>query len=51
MKIIAKSGEFVTMTGVYPPLKGAEKIKYVQMVGRSKKEYKSLKKKYGKIFR
>ncbi len=51
MEIIAKSGEFVTMTGVYPPLKGAEKIKYVQMVGRSKKEYKSLKKKYGKIFR
>jgi len=51
MKIIAKSGEFVTMTGVYPPLKGAEKIKYVQMVGRSKKEYKSLKKKYGKIFK
>ena len=51
MDIMAKSGEFVNRPGVYPPLKGADKIKYVEEVNRSKKEYKKLKKKYGKLFR
>ncbi len=51
MNIMAKSGEFVNRPGVYPPLKDSDKIKYTEEVNRSKKEYKKLKKKYGKIFR
>ncbi|MFQ5916694.1 MAG: ABC transporter substrate-binding protein [Candidatus Binatia bacterium] len=51
MDIMAKSGEFVNRPGVYPPLKDADKIKYIEEVNRSKKEYKKLKKKYGKLFR
>jgi iron(III) transport system substrate-binding protein len=50
MEVIAQSGEFVNMPGIYPPLKGADKIKFVQAVSRNKKDYKKLKKKYGKIF-
>ncbi len=51
MDIMAKFGEFVNMPGVYPPLKDSNKVKFVEEVQRSKKEYKKLKKKYGKIFK
>ncbi len=50
MEIIAKSGEFVNRPGVFPPLKGADTAKYVQAVSRKPKDYKKLKKKYGKVF-
>lgn len=50
METIAKSGEFVNMPGIYPPLKGAAEAKYVQAVSRDSKDYQKLKKKYSKIF-
>lgn len=51
MMTLAQSGEFVNMPGVYPPLKDADKIKFVAEVQRSKKEYQALKKKFEKIFK
>ncbi len=40
MQILAKEGEFVTAKGLYPPIKGAEKIKVVDMDEMDRKEYK-----------
>ncbi|MDH3443258.1 MAG: extracellular solute-binding protein [Deltaproteobacteria bacterium] len=51
MEIMAESGEFVNRPGVYPPLKGADKAKYIQAISRDKNEYKKLQRKYGKMFR
>jgi iron(III) transport system substrate-binding protein len=48
---LAKDCEFVNLKGVYPPLKDAEKIKFVEEVQRSEKDYKQLGTKYGSIFR
>jgi hypothetical protein len=31
MKILAQKGEFANRKGIYPPLPGADKIRYVQM--------------------
>jgi len=39
------------LRGVYPPLKDADKIKFVEEIQRSDKDYKQLGEKYGKIFR
>jgi iron(III) transport system substrate-binding protein len=48
---LAKDCEFVTLRGAYPPLKDADKIKFVEEIQRSDKDYKQLGEKYGKIFR
>lgn len=48
---LAKDCEFVNLRGVYPPLKDADKIKFVEEVQRTDKDYKQLGEKYGKIFR
>ena len=51
MEALAKDCEFVNMRGVYPPLKDADKIKFVEEIQRTDKEYKQLGEKYGKVFR
>ncbi|HUK39500.1 MAG TPA: extracellular solute-binding protein [Candidatus Acidoferrales bacterium] len=48
---LAQDCEFVTLGGVYPPLKDADKIKTVEEIQRSDKDYKQLGERYGKIFR
>ena len=48
---LAKDCEFVNLRGVYPPLKDAEKIKFVEEIQRTNKDYKQLREQYGKIFR
>lgn len=50
MKLMAKRGEFVNRKGVYPPLPGADKIQFVQMVHLSTKEFAAKKKEYKQIF-
>jgi ABC-type Fe3+ transport system substrate-binding protein len=50
MKILAQSGEFANRKGVYPPLPGAEKIRYVQMEVLEAKAFEEKKKEFGKIF-
>jgi len=40
MQILAKEGEFVTAKGLYPPIKGAEKIHPIAMDEMDRKEYK-----------
>jgi iron(III) transport system substrate-binding protein len=51
MEALAKDCEFVNMRGIYPPLKDADKIKFVEEIQRTDKEYKQLGEKYGKVFR
>ena len=51
MEVLAKDCEFVNMRGVYPPLNGADKIKFVEEIQRTEKDYKQLGEKYGKIFK
>jgi iron(III) transport system substrate-binding protein len=48
---LAKDCEFVNLRGVYPPLKDADKIKFVEELPRSASDYKQLAEKYGKLFR
>jgi iron(III) transport system substrate-binding protein len=48
---LAQDCEFVNLRGIHPPLKDADKIKVVEEVPRSEKDYKQLGEKYGKIFR
>ena len=48
---LAKDCEFVNLKGVYPPLKDAEKIKFVEEVQRGDADYKQLGAKYSAIFR
>lgn len=50
MKIMAEMGEFVNRPGVYPPLKDADKVKFVQMISLDKKGYADKKKEYQQIF-
>ena len=50
MNIMAKRGEFVNRPGVYPPLAGADKVKFVQMESLDKKGYADKRKEYQKIF-
>jgi len=40
MEIMAKEGEFVTVKGLYPPIKDADKIKVVEMDEMDQKEYR-----------
>jgi iron(III) transport system substrate-binding protein len=50
LKIMAKEGEFVTRAGIYPPLPGADKIRFVQMDELASKQYAALKQQYEKLF-
>ena len=50
MNIMAKMGEFVNRKGVYPPLPGADKIQFVEMVDLDTKAFAEKKKEYTKIF-
>lgn len=50
MKIMAEMGEFVNRKGIYPPLPGADKIKFVEMDDLDKKGYAAKKKEYKAIF-
>ncbi len=50
MKTMASLGEFVNRKGIYPPLPGADKIQFVQMVHFTTKEFAEKKKEYKKIF-
>lgn len=51
MDILAKDCEFVNLPGVYPPLKDADKISFVEEIQKSEKDYKELKQKYSHIFK
>jgi len=48
---LAKDCEFVNLRGVHPPLQDVDKIKFVEEIQRTEKDYKQLGEKYGKIFR
>ena len=50
MKMMAQLGEFVNLKGVYPPLPGADKIQFVQMVNFDSKQFAEKKKEYKQIF-
>jgi iron(III) transport system substrate-binding protein len=50
MKILAQNGEFANRKGIYPPLPGADKIRYVQMENLDAKALEEKKKEFGKIF-
>lgn len=50
MKMMAQLGEFVNLKGVYPPLPGADKIQFVQMVNFNSKQFAEKKKEYKQIF-
>ena len=50
MNIMAKMGEFVNRKGVYPPLPGADKIQFVEMVDLDEQGFAEKKKEYTKIF-
>ncbi|OGA14630.1 MAG: hypothetical protein A3H32_05970 [Betaproteobacteria bacterium RIFCSPLOWO2_02_FULL_63_19] len=49
-EIMAREGEFVTAKGVYPPIKGADKIKAIQMHELDRKEYKKWAGEFRKMF-
>ena len=51
MEVFAKDCEFVNLRGVHPPLKDADKVKFVEGLARSEKDYQQLGEKYGKIFK
>lgn len=50
MKMMAQLGEFVNLKGVYPPLPGADKIQFVQMVNFNSKQFAEKKNEYKQIF-
>jgi iron(III) transport system substrate-binding protein len=50
MKILAQSGEFANRKDVYPPLPGADKIKYLQMDVLEARAFEEKKREFGKIF-
>jgi iron(III) transport system substrate-binding protein len=50
MKMMAKLGEFVNRTGIYPPLPDADKIQFVEMVDLDSKGFAAKKKEYQQIF-
>ncbi len=50
MSIMAKMGEFVNRKGIYPPLPGADKIQFVEMVDLDSKGFAEKKKEYQQIF-
>jgi iron(III) transport system substrate-binding protein len=50
MKILAQNGEFANRKGIYPPLPGADKIRYVRMENLDAKAFEEKKKEFGKIF-
>jgi iron(III) transport system substrate-binding protein len=50
MQIMAKEGEFVTAKGLYPPIKGADKIHAVSMDEIDRAEYKKWSAELRKIF-
>jgi iron(III) transport system substrate-binding protein len=53
MKVLADVGEYVTVEGIYPPLKNAEKIKF-ELINEERFDKKTLiglKEKYRKIFK
>jgi iron(III) transport system substrate-binding protein len=50
MQILAKEGEFVTAKGLYPPIKGAEQIKVVDMDEMDRKEYKKWSEEMRRLF-
>jgi hypothetical protein len=51
MEALAKDCEFVNLRGVHPPLKAADKIKFVEEIQRSESDYKQLGRKYAKFLR
>ena len=51
MEALAKDCEFVNLRGVHPPLKNADKIKFVEEIQRSESDYKQLGEKYAKFFK
>jgi iron(III) transport system substrate-binding protein len=50
MRIIAKSGEFVTRIGIYPPLPDADKVQFIPMDELDEKGYAEKKSEYRKLF-
>lgn len=50
IKIMAKSGEFVTRKGIYPPLADAEKIQLVEMDELDRAGFAEKRKEYQKLF-
>jgi ABC-type Fe3+ transport system substrate-binding protein len=50
IKIMAKSGEFVTRKGIYPPLADAEKIQLVEMDELDTAGFAEKRKEYQKLF-
>jgi iron(III) transport system substrate-binding protein len=50
MNMMAKLGEFVNRTGIYPPLPDADKIQFVEMVDLDSKGFAVKKKEYQQIF-
>lgn len=50
MKTMAKLGEFVNRKGIYPPLPGADKIRFVQMNSFNRQGFANLRKDYAQIF-
>ena len=50
MKILAQNGEFVTRKGVHPPIAGADKIKFIEMIHLDQNGFAAKTKEYQKIF-
>jgi hypothetical protein len=46
---LAKDCEFVNLRGVHPPLKDADRIKFVEEIQRRESDYKQLGEKYAKF--
>ena len=51
MEALAGDCEFVNLRGVNPPLKDADKIKFVEEIQRRESEYKQLGEKYAKLLK
>ena len=51
MEALATDCEFVNLHGVHPPLKDADKIKFVEEIQRGENVYKQLGEKYAKFFK
>jgi iron(III) transport system substrate-binding protein len=53
MEIMAKGGEFVNRSGVYPPLPGAEQVvkRFKQVDAMTREEYAEKRKEYARIFK
>ena len=50
MKIVARSGEFVTRIGIYPPLPDADKVQFIPMDELDEKSYAEKKIEFRKLF-